>query len=99
MDEKIYRVRIPVSSRGRPRWHRTGELRARESAQAVGVTIILRNAAAHAGPRRDLGTPRGRPIRSPGVQVVDWQAEARDRLRGELLEARRAATFRALEKP
>jgi hypothetical protein len=98
LTEKIYSRPIPRRPRsGKPAWRRTGALRRAEVARPRGINIWLTNTAPHAEARRDLGTPKGRPIRSPGVLQVDWQALTRDAHRSLLLDARRAAVQRALK--
>jgi hypothetical protein len=99
MRAKIYSVPIPKGKNGRQKWIRTRALLNSEQGEPRGQDILLRNAAPHAVPRRDLGTPQGRPIRSPGVQSVNWQGESREQARAEVLQARREAVQRALQNP
>jgi hypothetical protein len=95
---KIYAVPIPQTRGGKPAWRRTGDLIGREDAKADGVDVVMTNDSAHAEARLLLGTPYGRPIRSPGVQQVDWQAEAIKNRRAWILKVRRDAQVRALRR-
>jgi hypothetical protein len=93
---RIYSVPIPRARTGRPKWTRYRQLYDREAAPVAGTTITLTNAAPHAGPRYRLGTPAGRPIRSPGIQAVQWHAEAQARTREARLKLWHAAQTAAL---
>jgi hypothetical protein len=99
LQAKIYAKPIPRRKSGQPKWHRSRSLLNLETAEPRGQDILLRNTSDHATHRKNLGTPEGRPIRSEGVEVVDWQKSARDGIRAELLAARREAVFRGLQQP
>jgi hypothetical protein len=74
---KIYSKPIPRRPRsGKPKWVRKQELYQAEQCVIQGGDVILRNTSKHAKSRYDLGTPQGRPIRSEGVESVQWQHEA-----------------------
>jgi hypothetical protein len=74
---RIYAKPIPRAGKsGRPQWTRSGALYRAERAEIRQGNVVLSNTAPHAKSRRDLGTPGGRPIRTPGVESVQWQEEA-----------------------
>lgn len=74
---EIYAIPIPRRPRSsKPKWTRAQDLYKKEQVRIRGGNVELVNTSRHAKARRDLGTPAGRPIRSPGVRVVDWQREA-----------------------
>lgn len=74
---EIYAIPIPRRPRsGKPKWTRKGGLYASEGVRIEGGNVVLFNHSDHAKQRHDLGTPAGRPIRSPGVRSVQWQEKA-----------------------
>jgi hypothetical protein len=79
---RIYAIPIPRSKKtGKAKWKRTQDLYQKETVRIRGGNLELVNTSDHAAAREALGTPQGRPIRSPGVQSVQWQSEAvRNRL-------------------
>lgn len=96
----IYNVQIPKNPKSRqPRWTRTGNLKRREHAFSVGPNIVLENLANYALDRYLRGTEGGRPIHTPGVQSVQWQAEAIKKLLARIRERRRQAVLKALRSP
>lgn len=78
------------------KWQRSGNLKRSEGWRTEGVTLYLTNNTEYAAARDALGTARGRKIKSPGVQSVQWQVEAITRKRARILEVRRRALLRAL---
>jgi hypothetical protein len=114
LKRRIYSVEIPfkpgTSKRTRERyagtsggqrhrqWRRTGDVQNRERARAEGTSIVLTNNSGHAVGRHVLGLPGHRKIRTPGVQSVQWQKEAAERKRRQILERRRQGARRALER-
>lgn len=78
-------------------WQRTGNLKRSEGWRVQGVTLWLTNNAEYAGARYALGTPGGRPIRTPSVQSVQWHQEAITKKRERILEVRRRALLKALQ--
>ena len=87
---KVYSVRV--------RWKRSGDLLRAETFQVRGVDAILVNDTPYAADRLALGTSRGREIKTPGVQSVQWQAEAARNKRRDVLRIRREAQLRALRR-
>lgn len=112
LQEEVYDVPIPfkASATGTQRkklagkttkgkagaWSRTGNLKRQENFTVEGPTVVLRNNAKYAVARFNLGTASGRPIKSPGVQSVQWQVEAVANKRTRIIEIRRRALLRAL---
>jgi hypothetical protein len=95
---QVYAVPVPRGKNGRPRWKRSRELLNSETARADGMDVVMENTAPHAPARNALGTPEGRPIRSPGIKSVQWQRDTRTKLWPRLLGARREAVFRMLKQ-
>jgi hypothetical protein len=96
-ERKIYSVRIPLTSSGRPMWVRTGQLKRRESGFAQGTTLVLENRTPYAVPRHVLGLPGHRqPVYTLSVQ---WHWEATKKLRPQILSRRRKALLKALRRP
>jgi hypothetical protein len=96
----VYNVKIPKRPKSKkPQWRREGGLRRAERARADGVAIVMSNGMVYAASRFRLGTPDGRPIRSEGVQSIQWHHEAFAALRDDLLQARRQAVLRGLISP
>ena len=77
-------------------WTRTGNLKRRERGKAQGPVVIMENTARYSLARHNLGTSKGRQIRSKGVKSVQWHGEAIKRKRGYILKRRRDAVLRAL---
>lgn len=92
---KVYSVPIPTGKDGKKKWRRSGNLIAREIWKANGIEVVGRNDSDHAAYRQSLGRG-GRPIRSPGVQAVDWQGEAVQARRSWMLQIRAQEHRKAL---
>lgn len=96
----VYSVPVPrrktTRGTGAPAWTRTRDLIDSERAFARGADVVMQNDSDHAIHRARLGTPGGRPIKSPGVRVVQWQRDAARAMQGEALAIRHRGLLRAL---
>jgi hypothetical protein len=90
------RIRSQISKGPHGKWRRTGNLRRAEKGAVTGTTVVLKNTMRYARARSTLGTPGGRKIVSPGVQSVQWQAEAVKNKRAVIAEIRARRLRRAL---
>lgn len=94
---KIYAIPIPIGPSGRPLWTRTKKLRDNQRALPQGMSIILTNPMPYASARYKLGLPGERqPVYTLSVQ---WQHEAIERKRPQILSRRRKALLKALRRP
>jgi hypothetical protein len=95
---KVYNVPVPLNEKSLPKWQRTRDLLLSEKSYPAGPDVYMVNDSDHAIARAELGFPGGRKIVSPGIQRVDWQAEAAANLRRRVREVRRRAVIDAMRR-
>lgn len=96
LQREVYDVPVPLNRRGKPKWVRTRTLIGNEKFRRRGVDVYRDNPTPYSINRYRLGTPRGRPIRSPGIRVSHWYTTAILRRGSWIRRTREAAIRRAL---